>query len=604
MRTDRKWRLVSLGAALALACSAATIDTRLVDAAKQQNWRFVRELLSARADVNAIQEDGATALHWAAHWDDLEAVDLLIRAGARVNAVNDLGVSPLSLACLNGSGAVVTKLLANGADASLALPSGETPLMTCSRSGSTEAVSALLEHGANVNAKENLLDQTALMWAVAERHPDVVRVLLGHGADVQARSRVTHQLIVREETGARLVCPPPPGITAPCSNAEETERGGSTPLLFAARSGDVESARLLVAAGANVNDAAPDGNSVLVVAAYSGYGNVARFLLDKDASPNASGGGYTALHAAVLRGDAELVKALVAHAGDPKARITKGTPITRSAQEFVLPNSLIGATPFFLAAKFAEPEILRSLAAAGADASIPTQDGTTPLMAAAGVGWKAGETRRGTAFAMVPPPDDERTLEAAKICIEMGGGVNAVNRSGDTALHGAATEGYSEVARLLIDKGAKLNTANRRGLTPLALTSAELLGAGGAYGVRDRKSTRALLLRLGATEAPPNAALNSASAAPKNLQILKDAAAIRPTMASFTAGLGVQCNFCHAPDRSSDENPHKGVARKMMVMLNEVNAKFPAGDARVTCYTCHRGENVPKTAPPAATLSQ
>ncbi|HYL39185.1 MAG TPA: photosynthetic reaction center cytochrome c subunit family protein [Bryobacteraceae bacterium] len=587
---------VSLSAA---GCLTAATDARVAEAAKAQNIRAIRVLLAQHADVNAEQEDGATALEWAAHWDDLEAADLLVRAGARPDAANALGVTPLSLACVNGSAAMVQKLLSAGASANLSLPTGETPLMTCSRSGSVEAVKALLAHGASVNAKENLQDQTALMWAVAERHPEVVRVLLEHGADVQARSRITRQFVVREETGARLVCPPPPGITAPCVNAEEAPRGGSTPLLFAARSGDLDSAKMLVASGANVNDTAPDGNSALVVAAYSGSGRVAQFLLDKDAGPNAAGGGYTALHAAVLRGDLELVKALLAHAANPNARITKGTPITRSAQDFVLPDTLIGATPFFLAAKYVEPEVMRALAAAGADASVPTQDGTTALMAAAGIGWKVGETRRGAAFAMVPLPDDDRALEAVKIALAMGADVNAVNRASESALHGAATEGYTEIAQLLVDKGAALNALNRRGQTPLALTNAELLGAGGAYGVRDRKNTRALLLRLGAKEPAP-----SAGPVPKNLKILKDAAAIRPTMASFTVGLGVQCNFCHVQDRSSDENPHKDVARKMLLMVSEINAKFPGNNPRVTCFTCHRGESMPKTSSPAASPNQ
>lgn len=598
MLTDLKYPLFCVGSLwLAIACRAGAADTRLADAAQHQDPQAVRDLLAHHADVNAAQEDGATALQWAAHWDDLETADLLIRAGARADAGNALGVTPLSLACVNGSAAMVEKLLSAGANANLASPSGETPLMTCSRSGSAEAVKALLAHGANVNAKESLRDQTALMWAVAERHSEVVRLLLAHGADVHARTRITRQLIVREDTGARLVCPPPPGINARCTSAEEVAKGGSTPLLFAARSGDLESAKMLVEAGANVNDTAPDGNSVLVVAAYSGNGKVAQFLLDKDASPNAAGSGYTALHAAVLRGDPELVKALLAHAASPNLRITKGTPITRSAQEFVLPNSLLGATPFFLAAKYVEPEIMRVLAASGADASIPAKDGTTPLMAAAGIGWKIGETRHGMAFAMVPPPDDQRALEAVKIAIALSADVNAVNQAGETALHGAASEGYTEISQLLIDKGAKLNAVNGRGQTPLALTSAELLGASGAYGVRDRKSVRALLIKLGATEAV-------AGAAPKNLKILKDASAIRPTMASFTAGLGVQCNFCHAQDRSSDENPHKQVARKMMVMVSEINERFPGGKPRVTCFTCHRGENIPKTAPSAGTSSR
>jgi len=587
----------------AVVCFGATLDTRIADAAKQQNKNAIRTLLPQNPDVNVPQEDGATAILWAVHWDDVEMADLLIRAGADVNRANELGITPLILACTNGSAAMTAKLLSAGANANLATPSGETPLMTCSRSGSVDAVRDLLAHGANVNAKERLQDQTALMWAVAERQPGVVQVLLEHGADVRARSRVTGQVIVREETGARLVCPPPEGVTAPCVDAETVPRGGSTPLLFAARSGDVESAKLLLAAGASVNDAAPDGNSVLVVAAYSGNGKLAQFLLEKDALPNAAAGGYTAAHVAVLRGDTELVKALLAHGANPNARITRGTPITRSAQEFVLPNSLIGATPFLLAMKFLELDSMRALAAAGADASLPIKDGTTPLMAATGVGWKAGETRRSTAFAMVPPPDEERVLNAVKLALSLGVDVNAANEAGDTAMHGAASEGYREVIQLLAGKGANVNARNKRGQTPLAMTSADLLGGGGAYGVRDRKSARALLIQLGAKEDAPRAA-SAAAAPPKNLQVLKDASAVRPTMAAFTAGLGVQCAFCHGQDRSSDENPHKSMARTMMRMVNDINGKFHDGKPHVTCYTCHRGENIPKTEAPLASPAQ
>jgi uncharacterized protein len=591
-----KFKRRAAASLLSIACLASTSDPRLADAAKHQNQEAVRALLAEHVDVNAASEDGATALHWVAHWDDLDAAELLIHAGARVDAANQLGITPLSLACVNGSSAMVEKLVAAGANVNLALPTGETPLMTCARSGSVSAVEALLAHGADVNAKESLGDQTALMWAVSERHPQVTGLLIAHGADVRARTKVYGEVMVRDDTGARLVCPPPAGITAACSNADVIQKGGSTALLFAARSGDLESAKLLVAVGANVNDTAPDGNSVLVVAAYSGAEELAEFLLDKDAGPNAAGGGYTAMHAAVLRSELGLVQALLAHGANPNVRMTHGTPVRRSAQDYVLPESFVGATPFFLAARFVETDIMRALAAANADPALAIKDGTTPLMAAAGIGRKAGETRRNTAFPMVPPPDDDRALDAAKIAISVGADVNAVNESGDTALHGAASEGYRDIVQLLVDKGAKLDAKNKKGQTPLAMTSADFLSAGGAYGVRDHKAARALLVRLGATEDAPR---GSNPVPPKNLQILKDASAIRPAMASFTAGLGVQCAFCHVQDRSSDENPHKLIARKMMTMVNEINAKFPDGQARVSCYTCHRGESVPQTSAPA-----
>jgi ankyrin repeat protein len=210
-------------------------------------------------DVNARQPDGATALHWAAHWDDLEAADLLIHAGANVNAANDLAVTPLALSCENGNTAMVDKLLQAGAYPNAAVETGETALMTASRGGSLGAVEALLTRGADVNAKEPSRGQTALMWAVAQQHPAIVRALIEHGADIHARSHVRHVYVNR---GGR-------------SNGE-IEQGGFTPLLFAARQGDINSAELLLAAGANVNETAPDGTSALVVAAHSGHGRFAR----------------------------------------------------------------------------------------------------------------------------------------------------------------------------------------------------------------------------------------------------------------------------------------------------------------------------------------
>ncbi|HZA94975.1 MAG TPA: ankyrin repeat domain-containing protein, partial [Burkholderiaceae bacterium] len=370
-----------------VAVLAAGADARLIKAVRSKDAATVRVLIKQRVDVNAPLGDGATALHLAAHVDDLTIADLLIRAGARAAVANDNGFTPLHLACINRSAAMVERLLSAGGDANAASVNGETVLMTCARAGDARAVKALLVKGARVNVKEKAHSQTALMWAAAQRHPEVTELLIEAGAEINAQSLTYAQTVVGEQTQR--------------FGREELNytvlRGGSTPLLFAARSGDTESATLLLAAGANVNDSLPDGTSALVLAAHSGHGETAALLLEKGANPDAAESGYTALHAAVLRSDINLVKALLARGANPDLRTTKGTPLRRDTTDFNLPATLIGSTPYLLAARFLEPEIMKTLAAGGADVKLTMRDGATALMLATGVGSGNNSTRRGIA---------------------------------------------------------------------------------------------------------------------------------------------------------------------------------------------------------------
>ena len=488
----------------------AATDLRLIQAARNRDLESVRALLKQRApgsvDVNAVQGDGSTALHWAVHRDDLAIADLLIRAGARANAANDLGTTPLHLACTNRSAPMVERLLTAGADANAALLNGETVLMTCARAGDANAVKTLLAHHADVNAKEREHQQTALMWAVAQRHPDVVQLLIDAKADIRARSLIYSQTVVGEQTQR--------------AGREELNytvlRGGATPLLFAARVGDVESARVLLKAGADANDTQPDGVSALVLAAHSGNGNVGALLLEHGADPNAFGSGYGALHAAILRSDLNLVRALLARGADPNARITKGTPIRRDTTDWNLPATLIGSTPYLLAARFLESEIMPVLVAGGADPKLTMPNGADAVMLAAGMGSGKTASRRGIEtidFGKVEP--ESRVQQAVAAAIGLNGDVKAAaGPTGDTALHVAAALGYDTVVQFLVEHGADIGVKNKRGLTPLVAAmfgSTTGRGRNAAPAGADslgfeppielaHPTTVALLKKLGATE--------------------------------------------------------------------------------------------------------
>lgn len=447
----------------AVGLAAAGADLRLIEAVRNQDHESVRALLGANVDVDAREGDGATALHWAVVRDDAGLVDQLLRAGADVNAANDYGVTPVALACLNRNGRLVEALLTAGADPNATTTMGETLLMSCAGTGTTAAVASLLEHGAsNVNAREESYGQTALMRAAAQDNPEVVRLLLAHGADVHARS-TTYDLAVSlgnataERGGGSVMVP----------------QRGFTPLLFAARHGRVENARLLLDAGADVNEVSPPGESALVIASFSDQGDVAAFLVERGADLDHAGAGYAALHTAVVRGDLELVRTLCAHGADPNIRLTNGSPQRRQSYYYALSERWAGATPFWLAAKFAELDIMRTLLDHGADPQLATDDGTTPLMVMAGVGFRPGSVglnRRDQGIG----PDAARlfkaatqapTLEGVALLLELGADVNAVNDEGQTAAHGAATLGYAPVVELLAEHGATLDLENGRGQT-------------------------------------------------------------------------------------------------------------------------------------------
>ena len=442
-------RLIPL-LALVLIGAAGAERPPLIEAARNADTSGVRALLQKKADANAAEADGTTALHWASYRDDVESADLLIRAGARVNTANDLGATPLWTASQNGSAAMVRRLLQAGANPNVALLAGETPLMIASRTGNADVVEQLIAKGANVNARASR-GQTALMWAVAQRHPAVVKALLAHGADVSARS----------DAWTQVMAVPPHGL--PEYNSA-IPHGADTALLFAARVGDLESAKLLLAAGADANDADAWGVSAMVLAAHSGFGDLVEFLLENGADANAAAAGFSALHLAIMRRDARMADALLSRGADANAPLRTWTPTRRSSKDWNFAPELIGATPFWMAARFAQPDMMRLLLKHGADPKVVhrvdyTPDGlvtkpqtlaTTTLMAATGMG--------GGGTAWVQPNRAEREapmLEAVKLAVELGVDVNAANTDGRTALDAARALKYESVAAFLVEHGAK-----------------------------------------------------------------------------------------------------------------------------------------------------
>jgi ankyrin repeat protein len=518
----------SLIAAVAFGVSLAGAGkSDVADAAMRGDKAAVRKLIAAKADVNAAQADGATALHWAVYRGDRELVNELIRAGANPKAANREGATPLWLASVNGDAAVIASLLEGGADPNEKLPLGRTPLMIASRTGKVDAMKVLVDHGADVNAKETARGTTPIMWAADEAHAEAVKFLIDHGADIKARSNPAPrgrgpalgkandprkqvaaqgaalaagnaldlgQIRAAAEgrgagaaaaggggrggrggrgRGAANADQPDGGVDFSNDDAAAAvglfrraaapnDGGQLTPLVYAARANDLETVKVLLAAGADINQTTGYGWSPLLVATQNRYYKLGSYLLERGANPNlANKGGWTPLYLAtdnrniesgdypVRKGDMDhldFIKLLIAKGADVNARVKDSTE-TRT----VFTNQWLdenGATAFFRASQSGDVELMKLLLSKGADPKINTVLNVSPLHVAAGIGWVEGIT-----YEWSP----QATFEAVKMLIDLGLDVNLQADTGRTALHGAAHKGRNDVVQILVDHGAKLN---------------------------------------------------------------------------------------------------------------------------------------------------
>jgi len=496
---------------LSLACAAATYaaeptvakDTRLVDAVKAGNSAAAVTLLQKKVNVNAPEPDGTTALHWAARHDDATLVDRLIRAGADAKATNRYGVTVIALACENGSATVVERLLKAGVSANTTGSLGETALHLCARTGRPEAVKVLIAHGAAVDTIENWRGQTPLMWAAAEGHAATMRVLIEAGADVNARSSIIAWERQRTEEPRDKWLPP----------------GGLTPLLFAARDGKLESAKVLLSAGADANVVDPDRHTALILSLVNGHFDVAAALIQAGADVNMEDKvGQTALYAAVdahtvpasnrpapretddTLSSLDVIRMLVdkgARIDAPlRAQVPYRTKLDRGGDGVLG----VGTTPLIRAAKSGDVPVIKLLLEKGANARAATRNGVSAVMMAANVSAREEDmTGRNKT--------QKEAIESIRLLMAAGADVKGSDTQGRTALHGAALWGMTDVVKYLAQNGADINQKDKRGLTPLDHANGLAGGFGfdGNSGVT-REDTVKALRELGGMPGTPTGA--------------------------------------------------------------------------------------------------
>jgi ankyrin repeat protein len=469
-------RKCSLALMLAFAAGAAAAQDGLVDAARNGDRAAALGLIAERADPNRAEADGTTALHWAVHSSDTDLVEALIAAGADVKVANDYGATPMSEAAVAANVAVLEALLDAGADIDSTNADGQTALMVVARGGNVEAAKLLIERGANVNAREQRKGQTALMWAVAQSHPAMVKLLLEHSAEVDARSTVNEW--------ERMVTAEP--------RQKNLYSGGFTPLLYATRQGCLECAELLLDAGAEIELTDPDGVTPLISAILNAHWDTAKLLLARGANVNKwDFWGRTPLYLAVDfntvphggRPDrpslddttsVAMIDILLAAGANPNAQLKLFPPYRSLRMDRGADAILdIGTTPLLRAARGADLAAIERLTRAGALLDLPQRDGITPLMAGVGAGARPIDTRGKFRTEL-------EALATAEALLDAGAAIDVRDARGRSALHYAASVGYTDVVKLLVERGADLKAVDADGLSPLDAANGKLRGGRGA----------------------------------------------------------------------------------------------------------------------------
>jgi uncharacterized protein len=472
---------------------------------------------NADAGVDARLPDGSTALQWAVYRRDTGEVERLIHAGADVSLANDYGATAMSLAAQTGDAAIIRLLLKAGADPDSSNAEGQTALMAVARTGNVEAAKLLVQAGAHVNVRERWGNQSALMWAAAQRQPQMVRFLVRHGAEVDARGAVRDW---------------PRKVTAE-PREKDMDRGGFTPLLYAAREGCADCVKELLAGRADINLADPRGTTPLVLAIMNMKFDTAKFLIEAGADIQLwDFCGETPLYAAVdlnvvPRGaridtpstdsttSMDLIRMLLARGANVNAQLKLPLPSRTPAFAGGRVDKRvhnIGATPLLRAAVGADLDSMQLLIEHGALVELPLADGTTPLLAALmPSSTRAPDKTEQQALAAIrllkaagADPNNAVTRSSTALHLIHTHGLNEARVRGSTALMMATVQGWTDVMKQLVAWGVDVDARDADGLT--ALDYAMGRERIGFLQLRPdpRKDMAALLRNLGATVESPD----------------------------------------------------------------------------------------------------